>query len=79
MPWNVLGLAVGGVILLVGIYVGAYCAMVDIDYVRRPTFLIAVPKYRAGDSMLQPVFAPIHRLDRNWRPAVWVELEIFLK
>ena len=65
-----------GAVLLLGAYVGVYYAMVSPIRALYPEI---VPYYSLGpliptgriDSIADPVFEPMHQLDRKLRPSVW--------
>lgn len=53
-------------------YVAAYFALVDFEYVRVGISPDIRTNYRIGDNFLEPLFAPMHELDRNLlRPYYW--------
>jgi hypothetical protein len=68
-PWRELGYAVGFIVLMGVLYVGAYFAMVD----RGSNILFYgwTPEYRFGGSAAETIFAPIHEVDRHVRAEFW--------
>jgi hypothetical protein len=79
LPLRELGAAFAFVVVLVGLYLGAYFAMVDsIDVAEmlssvRPYRGPARPFvfYRFGDDWSRSFFGPAHALDRRLRPELW--------
>jgi hypothetical protein len=73
MPWKELGYAIGFVVLLAAIYVGAYYATVE------PATLwlgpypnqdkMAIPTYHLPNC--ESFFSPAHEMDKRLRPDVW--------
>jgi hypothetical protein len=70
-----LGYAVGFIVLLAALYIGAYYAMVQKDDVFPYPFKADVASYHFGDEWAESFFAPAHAIDRRLRPEFW-EYEI---
>jgi hypothetical protein len=73
-PLRELGYAIGFVVLVAAIYVGAYYAMVErsgLRYIRTanqvPWFLPSYPMIESTYSF----FAPMHEIDLRFRPDYW--------
>lgn len=70
-PW-----IAGVVLVLLGLYVGGYYAMVRPTFIPEPTGYLPVyrnlsaPRQTRTPSLLA-FFAPVHRIDRRLRPNVW--------
>lgn len=58
---------------MLAVYVGAYYAKVDSTQFSsvRSTRVRYLPDYGRGHRWLNPLFAPIHEIDRRIRPGVW--------
>jgi hypothetical protein len=77
MPWKELGYAVGLLVLLAALYVGAYYGMVK----RQPRalapdrdedgFLTVSPKYPIAQEPFAVFFRPMHVFDRRVRKGFW--------
>jgi hypothetical protein len=86
-PLRELGYALGFLVLLAALYVGAYCSTVSrgpyltplkpLDFKGGRLFAIAgmlvdeEPEYSIGGAWGTAFFAPIHAIDRRIRPAFW--------
>lgn len=79
VPWRETGWAVAFVVLLIGMYAGAYLALVKRDLGVMPMSssplvelgeVEAVPRYVGGD-VFACLFAPAHAVDRQLRPFYW--------
>jgi hypothetical protein len=74
VPWREICWAIGFLTLSIGIYIGAYFALVD----PRPTgvFMGVGPwrldsHYRFGTEVNKVFFAPLEAVDRKMRPGRW--------
>jgi hypothetical protein len=81
-PLRELGHGIGLLVLLAATYVGAYFATMKREPIWRPNLGLWAeagfqprPEFRAfygeGDDFLQPLFEPIHAIDRRLRPEFW--------
>jgi hypothetical protein len=74
-PLRETGYAIGFVVLLAALYVGAYFAMVDRQAIPlRMTggiILYSFPTYRFGDESAAWFFAPMYAIDRRIRSDFW--------
>jgi hypothetical protein len=81
-PFRELGYAIGFLVFLAALYVGAYCAMVEKVELFAPTdpgggmamprrVIWATPRYRIDDAWGRRIYAPIHAADRQLRPHFW--------
>ena len=69
-----------GAVLMLGLYVGAYYATVNSIVYRSldRSHLKSIPYYSLGPSaklfndVAEPVFWPMHQIDRRLRPSVWL-------
>jgi hypothetical protein len=69
------GFAVGAIVLLLALYVGAYLANVGRVAVvaggtPEPVFVV-VPVYRLCPEISKAIFEPMHQVDRWVRPSAW--------
>jgi hypothetical protein len=74
-PIHELGYAIGFVVLLAALYVGAYYAMVErvrlVTDTDPPRILATSARYWIVDSWAQDFYAPLYALDRQLRPGFW--------
>jgi hypothetical protein len=84
-PLRELGYALGFIVLLAALYVGAYYALSEredrtylmvmrhIERMERTAPKVSMVNYRYGGELAVAFFAPIHEVDRKFRPDWWDE------
>jgi hypothetical protein len=69
-PLREIGYAIGFVVLMAALYVGAYYGMVTKEQFGRGRNFVV--DYRIGGEWAESFFAPMHQIDREIRPATWI-------
>lgn len=67
------GYAIGFIVILAAIYVGAYYAMVERVQIggRSGRMSIFIVHYRGDYRWVESFFAPMHAVDQSFRPKFW--------